>query len=57
MPRLRNRASGAVVNVDDRLASRLGPDWEPAGDGGADTTSRPRRRTRGAHASGDDNPS
>jgi hypothetical protein len=30
MPRLRNRASGAVVNVDDATAARLGEGWESA---------------------------
>lgn len=27
MPRLRNRRTGVVVNVDDDTASRLGADW------------------------------
>lgn len=28
MPRLRNTATGAVVNVSDDLAERLGDGWE-----------------------------
>lgn len=30
MPRLRNTATGAVVNVSDDLAERLGAGWEDA---------------------------
>lgn len=30
MPRLRNKANGAFVNVSDETAARLSPEWEPA---------------------------
>lgn len=30
MPRLKNKANGAVINVTDETAERLGGDWEPA---------------------------
>ncbi len=30
MPRLKNKANGAVVNVSDETAERLGGGWEPA---------------------------
>jgi hypothetical protein len=30
MPRLRNRATGVVVNVSDETAALLGTDYEPA---------------------------
>lgn len=30
MPRLRNRASGVLVSVDDELAAKLGDEWESA---------------------------
>lgn len=30
MTRLRNKASGVVVNVDDATAAALGSAWEPA---------------------------
>ncbi|MGW9268332.1 DUF7302 family protein [Microbacterium sp. NPDC055599] len=40
MPRLKNKASGAVVNVSDDTAKRLGADWEPAD---AAPKSRPRK--------------
>lgn len=29
MPRLRNTATGAVVNVNDATAARLGSGWAP----------------------------
>lgn len=39
MPRLRNTASGVVVNVDDDTASRLWGEWVPAdGDAPARTS-------------------
>lgn len=31
MPRLVNSKSGVVVNVDDRAASLLGPEWKVPG--------------------------
>lgn len=30
MPRLKNKVSGAVVNVSDETAKRLDADWESA---------------------------
>lgn len=30
MPRLKNKANGAVVNVSDETAKRLGADWATA---------------------------
>jgi hypothetical protein len=30
MPRLRNKANGVIVNVDDATADRLGSGWEDA---------------------------
>lgn len=30
MPRLRNKVSGVIVNVDDATAEGLGSSWEPA---------------------------
>jgi hypothetical protein len=30
MPRLRNKGNGAIVNVDDATAARLGSAWEDA---------------------------
>lgn len=38
MPRLRNTATGAVVNVSEEKAARLGPEWEPA-----ETGEKPKR--------------
>lgn len=31
MPRLQNRVTGVIVNVDDATARTLGPGWGPAG--------------------------
>lgn len=31
MPRLQNRVTGVVVNVDDATAKMLGPGWVPVG--------------------------
>ena len=30
MPKLRNKKTGVVVNVDDVTAARLGSEWRPA---------------------------
>ncbi|MET0887901.1 MAG: hypothetical protein ABWX92_15800 [Mycetocola sp.] len=32
MPRLKNIQNGAIVNVDDATAARLGSGWRPAGE-------------------------
>lgn len=42
MPRLKNKVTGVVVNVDDELAGKLDTNWVPA--------DQPRRRTRKAAA-------
>lgn len=46
MPRLRNRATGVVVNVSDETASRLGSDYEPVED--QKTTKTASKRTPSA---------
>lgn len=30
MPRLKNKTSGAIINVPDEKVERLGPEWESA---------------------------
>lgn len=54
MPRLKNRATGVVVNVDDATAARLGPGWaaadqaerQPAAGRERPPTRRPRKTGR-----------
>lgn len=47
MPRLKNKVTGAVVNVDDALAEKLSRDWEPA-------DVKPARRTTRKKADSDE---
>lgn len=46
MPRLRNRLTGAVVNVADVTATRLGSEWQPIADEAPDPAPEPKRAPR-----------
>ncbi len=49
MPRLRNKKTGVVVNVDQEAARGLGPEWVPAsaaaGSGSASQESEKKTKT------------
>lgn len=46
MARLRNTLTGAVVNVDDDTAARLGQEWESAEGDAKDTEAAPKKSTQ-----------
>ena len=45
MTRLRHAKSGAVVNVSDEKAARLGSEWEPLGDEKKAQAKKPARKS------------
>jgi len=44
MPRLTNKATGVVVNVDEATAARLGADWATEGESTKRKPGRPRKQ-------------
>lgn len=54
MPRLRNKVTGAVVNVSDVTAARMSHEWSDAGEAGAEPKEASKRGSRPRKAESDD---
>ena len=54
MPRLRNKVTGAVVNVSDATAVRMSREWSDAGKVGAEPKEPAKRGGRPRKAESDD---